>query len=118
MNGPMQQLPNQKQGPIKIKVPCAVCQKEMEVVMPMPRIFNAIDVSSITFVHNRPDICTSCNTMFLPIVEGLDENGCVMFRWQPVKGNRAPMIVGGGADELRKAIENANIAEKIKIQGN
>lgn len=120
MNGeqpPQQPVPQQPQ-PVKVKIPCMNCHQEMEVAPPMPRIFNAIDVSTICFVHVRPDICPHCRAMYLPIVEGFDETGGILFKWTPVKGQRAPVIVGGTNDTLRQAIENANLAHKIKTEGN
>lgn len=104
----------QHQGPNKVKLPCFSCHQEMEVVMPIPRIANAIDVSTVAFVHNRPDICPHCKTMFLPMIEGINEEGTIFFKWNVVSANRQPLIVGGNDNALKRAIENANLTEQIK----
>lgn len=94
--------------------PCLACGQEMSYVMPPSRIFNAIDVSSIVFVHNRPDRCPKCGTMFLPIVSGFGEDGGIVFEWKSVSAQKPPIIVGGDDATLKQAIDNAIMAEKLK----
>src|SRR5580692_10178876 len=54
--------------------PCQVCQKEMQFIMPTPRIFNEIDVSCIVMAH-PPSRCPHCQAIHLPLIKGISEEG-------------------------------------------
>jgi len=110
--------PIQPPPAVKVERPCMACGQIMTYMMPVLRIFNAVDVSNITLLHYRPDICRSCKAMFLPVVVGVDDNGAIQLEWKPCSAGKAPIVVGAGASELQKAIENANLAEKLRREGN
>ena|ERR1700690_3032104 len=113
------QAPPQGQAPVMtIEQTCTACGSKMNYTLPIPRIFNAIDVSIISYVHNRPDICPSCKAMFLPVISGIDVNGCTEFVWKGVSGKKQPMIIGGNDEQLKRAIAEAQFAEKLKQEGN
>lgn len=96
--------------------PCQVCQKEMQFVMPTPRIFNEIDVSCIVMAH-PPSRCPHCQTVHLPLIKGISEEGIFQLTWKPVKVNRGPIIAGGGNEALREAIAQAQFTEQLKKGG-
>lgn len=110
-------MSTQPAGPHLVNGPCQKCQQQMEYIFPTPRIFNELDVSVIAFAH-PPSRCGQCGTVHFPLVEGITAEGNIQLIWKPVKIGRAPMIVGGNDDALKKAIDQARFTEDLKKRGN
>ena len=100
--------------PIKQQIECANCHEQMIVILPLPIIQNHIMLSSISFVHVRPDSCPKCRAMYMPQVGGFDETGGIMFQWVRVKGEHSPIITNTGGDAIKKAIEAASAASQLR----
>jgi hypothetical protein len=97
----------------KANGPCQVCAKEMTFIMPVPRIFNEVDVSVLAIAH-PPSKCPYCGTIHLPLIRGISEEGAFQLTWRDVKVNRGPIIAGGGNEALRQAIAEAQFVDQLK----
>ncbi len=109
--------PPQPPQPTLVKGPCQVCGKEMVYIVPVPRIFNDIDVSVVAFAH-PPSKCQQCTAIHVPLVAGTNTEGGIDFVWKLAKASRSPMIVGGNDSTLKQAIEQAQFTEKLRSEGN
>jgi hypothetical protein len=102
-----------------VKGPCLnqQCGKDVTYIMPVPRIFNDIDVSCLMIAH-PPSRCPTCGAVMLPLIKGISAEGVFELEWKMVKVSRSPIIVGSNDKVLKDAIEAARFTEKIKTQGN
>ena len=113
MTTPPQPQPQQPLQPVKVQGKCYACRKEMTFIIPVPRIFNEIDVSVIAVAH-PPSRCPNCTAIHIPLIAGINQEGGIDFTWQLAKMQRAPLVVGGNDATLKQAIEQAAFTEKIK----
>jgi hypothetical protein len=96
---------------------CQACQKEMPFVMPMPRIFNEVDVSVLAIAH-PPSRCPHCQAIHLPLIHGISAEGVFELTWKLAKINRGPIIPGSDSTALRDAIQAAQFNDKLKKGSN
>jgi hypothetical protein len=97
-----------------MKITCAKCQGEMIVRIPQMRLFNAQDLSSITWVHNRLEKCPNCGAQYLNMLQGIDPEGRIQLSYVPVETNESA-IVPPTDQNMAAAKANQEMANKMKL---
>jgi hypothetical protein len=93
---------------------CISCKGDFMVRIPPPRIINGPDFTNIVFVHPQLDKCPNCGTQYVFRVHHIDQNGTLGFDWVPIKAEQS--VVPGTQSNLNQALQNDDIAKKIKLQ--
>ena len=104
--------PNPNQQPL-MEIACTSCQTKMIVRQPIPRIFNAPDVSAIVFTHTRLDKCPQCGCPHLCLLSGIDPEGHVLFMWHPVEAKQ-PGILAPTPENMQSAMLAKQINDSKK----
>lgn len=110
---PQENTQQPKQLPFAAKILCTDCKTEMMVQIPRPRIFNAIDISSIAFAHERLPQCPKCKAVFTLTLQ-MNEVGLVIFMWNRIQAGQ-PTILEGTQHNLNEALATNDLADKIKL---
>jgi predicted RNA-binding Zn-ribbon protein involved in translation (DUF1610 family) len=97
-----------------MKFNCPQCQSEVIGPSPIPRMFNAPEVSVITYTHAKLTKCPGCGTTYVCLLSGIDQEGKVNFAWTPVQTKQSA-IAPGTDQNMKNALQTTELASKIKL---
>ena len=64
---------------------CSTCKNPVTTRVPSFRIVNQPEFSSVTCVHQIPVKCTSCDTFYIPVIKGIDNNMKLLVSWRNIQ---------------------------------
>lgn len=115
---PQQMAPGTPQMPEAARFMCFNCKQELLFRFPRPKFMNAPDVTVLTFVHARLDVCPHCGLKYMFVIGCIDETLKLGVTWVPVQTEqKGPTIAAGTNENLKLALDNNEIAAKLKAIG-
>ena len=105
-------VPQQPQLPTVANITCAECKNEIQVRIPRPKILNFVDLTLITFGHERLDKCPHCASVYTFSIPNITETGMLVLQWVQLKQPSA--IAAPTSDNMRAALANTDLADKLK----
>lgn len=107
--------PPQPQLAQMAKIVCLKCKEEFIVRIPIPRIINALDFTTIIFVHENFDKCPNCGQVYAFNIPHITNEGQFGMTWIPLQTEQSALVPGTDGN-LAQALKADEIAKKIKLQ--
>lgn len=63
---------------------CSTCNSVVVARIPAMRVYNFPEVSGVVVGHERLQKCPKCQTMYVPLIKGVDNNGKIEWVWKPL----------------------------------
>lgn len=102
--------------PPAMAIKCTKCQQEMLVRVPQMRLFNAQDLSCITWVHNRLERCPNCGAQYVNMLQGIDPDGRIQLSYVEIQTPESA-IVPPTEQNMAEAKAKQDLENKIKLEG-
>lgn len=96
-----------------VDIKCVKCGEAVSFEVPAPQINNQITFSQIILIHEKPQSCPKCQTLYTAVIQGIDQGIAVAF--VPLQKKPTSNIVAPNTNDVMQVNRTKGSDAKIVL---